>query len=101
MRPISENVNTASNRAETIRPRPRRWSALSQGLNRKVSKIASATGNRTGRAQYSEATISTSVPATTSGDNLGAFVGIERVPSDCCQMSLPEFTPVAAGANTP
>ena len=82
MTPINENVNTASNVTETTRPRPRRWSALSQGLNRKVSNIASATGIRTGRAQYIEATINTSVPTTTSGDNLRDLVGTERVPFD-------------------
>ena len=79
MTPIKENINTASNATETTRPRPRRWSALSAGLNRKVSKIASATGIRTARAQYIEATINTSVPNTTSGDNFRDLGGTEPV----------------------
>ena len=82
MPPIKENVITASNATETPRPRPRRWSALSTGLNRKVSNIASATGIRTGRAQYIEATINTSVPTAISGDNFRDLGGTERDPFD-------------------
>src|SRR3990172_3973496 len=80
MTPINKNVIAASNAAKPTRPRPRRWSALSTGLNRKVSNIASATGIRTGRAQYIEATINTSVPNKTNGDNLRDLGGTERVP---------------------
>jgi hypothetical protein len=84
MATIKANVNPASNATETIRPKPRRWSALSKGLSRKVSKIASATGIRTARAQYIEATINTNVPTTISGDNFRDLGGTERGPFGCC-----------------
>src|ERR1035437_11033130 len=85
MTQIKETVKTASNMTENTRPKPRRWSALSTGLNRKVSKIASATGIRTGRAQYIEATINTSVPTTISGDNFRDLGGTESDPFDACK----------------
>jgi hypothetical protein len=44
--------------------------------------------------------INSSVPTKTSGDNLRDLVGTERVPFDCCPLSLPEFTPLADGVNT-
>ena len=83
MTPINDNVITASNATETARPRPRRWSALSTGLSRKASNIASATGTRTGRAQYIEATINASVPTTISGDDFRVLGGTERDPFGC------------------
>ena len=45
--------------------------------------MASATGIRTGLAQYIETTINTSVPNTTSGDIFKDLGGKERVPFDC------------------
>jgi hypothetical protein len=85
MTPIKENVITASNATEITRPRPRRWSALSTGLNRKVSNIASATGIKTDRAQYIETMINISVPSMTSGDNFRDLVGTKSDPFDGCK----------------
>jgi hypothetical protein len=84
MAPTTENANAASNATETTRPRPRRWSTLSTGLNRKVSNIASATGIKIGRAQYIEAMINTSVPTTIKGDDFRDLGGMERDTFDVC-----------------
>lgn len=101
--PIKENVNTVSNITEKARPRPRRWRALSTGLSRKVSKIATATGIRTARAQYIEARTSTSVPKKSSNDISRDFAGTKRLPfliSIACGRVI-HYSAFSHGVNTP